>query len=160
MGEHAIVVGVGELAIAEHPQVLVTQALGSCVGVVLWDPVRRAGGMAHIMLPAPGEAAGAGQRFRFATTAVRALVDMLTEAGSPKRRLLAKMAGGAAMFGLESGSASIGARNVTQTQAELVELGIPLRAEDTGGSHARTIELRLDTGILLVRSYVYGLKEI
>jgi chemotaxis protein CheD len=160
MGEHAIVVGVGELAIAEHPQVLVTQALGSCVGVVLWDPVRRAGGMAHIMLPSPGEAAGAGQRFRFATTAVRALVDMLTEAGSPKRRLLAKMAGGAAMFGLESGSASIGARNVTQTQAELVELGIPLRADDTGGSHARTIELRLDTGILLVRSYVYGLKEI
>jgi chemotaxis protein CheD len=60
MGEHAIVVGVGELAIAEHPQVLVTQALGSCVGVVLWDPVRRAGGMAHIMLPAPGEAAGRG----------------------------------------------------------------------------------------------------
>jgi chemotaxis protein CheD len=154
MGENAVIVGVGELAVADHPRVLVTQALGSCVGVVLWDPVRRAGGMAHIMLPSPGDT------YRFATTALPALVDMLTEEGSAKRRLVAKIAGGAAMFGFEAGSATIGARNVAQTRLELHDLGIPLRAEDTGGSFARTIELRLDTGILLVRSYVYGLKEI
>jgi chemotaxis protein CheD len=160
MGENAVIVGVGELAVAEHPRVLVTQALGSCVGVVLWDPVRRAGGMAHIMLPSPGDTASDGQRYRFATTALPALVDMLTEEGSAKRRLVAKIAGGAAMFGFEAGSATIGARNVAQTRLELHDLGIPLRAEDTGGSFARTIELRLDTGILLVRSYVYGLKEI
>jgi chemotaxis protein CheD len=160
MGENAVVVNVGEIAVAEHPAVLVTQALGSCVGVVLWDPIRRAGGMAHVMLPSPGDTAHDGQRFRFATTAVPALVDALTEAGSPKRRLVAKIAGGAAMFGLEAGSATIGARNVAQTRLELHDLGIPLRAEDTGGNYARTIELRLDTGILLVRSYVYGLKEI
>jgi chemotaxis protein CheD len=160
MGVNAVVVGVGELAVAEHPRVLVTQALGSCVGVVLWDPIRRAGGMAHVMLPSPGDTARDGERYRFATTAIPALVDALAEAGSPKRRLVAKIAGGAAMFGLEAGSATIGARNVAQTRLELHDLGVPLRAEDTGGSYARTIELRLDTGILLVRSYVYGLREI
>jgi chemotaxis protein CheD len=160
IGENAVIVAVGELAIAEYPQVLVTQALGSCVGLTLWDPIRRAGGMAHIMLPTLADTATHGLRYRFATSAVPALVDMLADAGSPKRRLVAKLAGGAAMFGAETGSASIGSRNVAQTQLELKELGIPLRAEDTGGNHARTIELHLDTGILLVRSYVYGLREI
>jgi chemotaxis protein CheD len=64
------------------------------------------------------------------------------------------------MFGADTGSSSIGARNAAQTKRELAELGIPLRGEDTGGGHARTIELRMDTGILLVRSYVFGLREI
>jgi chemotaxis protein CheD len=64
------------------------------------------------------------------------------------------------MFGADAGSASIGARNAAQTKLELHDLGILLRAEDTGGGHARTIELHMDTGILLVRSYVFGLREI
>jgi chemotaxis protein CheD len=160
MGEGTVLVGVGEIAIAEHPQVLVTQALGSCVGVALWDPIRRAGGMAHIMLPTHGDTTMSGHRYRFATSAVPALVDMLADAGTPKRRLIAKIAGGAAMFGADAGSASIGARNAAQTKLELHDLGILLRAEDTGGGHARTIELHMDTGILLVRSYVFGLREI
>jgi chemotaxis protein CheD len=160
MGEGTILVGVGEIAVAEYPNVLVTQALGSCVGLTLWDPIRRAGGMAHIMLPTHADTVMTGHRFRFATSAIPALVDMLADAGSPKRRLVAKIAGGAAMFGADAGSASIGARNVAQTRLELHDLGIPLRAEDTGGGHARTIELHVDTGILLVRSYVFGLREI
>jgi chemotaxis protein CheD len=160
MGEDAVLVGVGELAVADYPQTLVTQALGSCVGLTLWDPIRRGGGMAHIMLPTKGDTAAEGLRFRFAASAVPALVDMLADAGSPKRRLVAKLAGGAAMFGADTGGASIGARNIAQTKLELAELGIPLRAEDTGGGHARTIELHLDTGILLVRSYVFGIREI
>lgn len=160
IGEHALVVGVGEIAVAEHPRVLVTQALGSCVGLSLWDPIRRAGGMAHVMLPTVSDSATEGLRYRFAESAVPALVDMLADAGSPKRRLVAKLAGGAAMFGADSQSASIGARNIAQTRHELERLGIPIRAEDTGGSHARTIELHMDTGILLVRSYVFGMREI
>lgn len=160
MGEDVVLVGVGELAIAEHPKTLVTQALGSCVGLTLWDPIRRAGGMAHIMLPTRGDTAAEGLRYRFAASAVPALVDLLADAGSPKRRLVAKLAGGAAMFGADTGGASIGARNIAQTKLELAEMGIPLRAEDTGGGHARTIELHMDTGILLVRSYVFGIREI
>jgi len=160
MSEDAVLVGVGEIAIAEYPHVLVTQALGSCVGLTLWDPIRRAGGMAHIMLPTHADSAMSGNILRFATSAIPALVDMLADAGSPKRRLVAKLAGGAAMFGADAGGAGIGARNIAQTKAALTEMGIPLRGEDTGASHARTIELHLDTGILLVRSYVYGLREI
>ena len=97
---------------------------------------------------------------RFATRSIPALVDMLADSGSPKNRLVAKMAGGSAMFGSGSATVAIGDRNVAQAKAELRRLHIPLRAEDTGMRHARTIELHLDTGILLVRSYVYGIREI
>lgn len=158
--ESILVIGVGELVVAEHPSVLVTQALGSCVGLALWDPIRRAGGMAHIMLPSHVEIIRGGHPFRFATAAVPTLIDMLADAGSPKAGLIAKMAGGAAMFGPESKLPGIGARNVAEVRQQLRDANIPIRGDDTGGSHARTIELRLDTGILLVRSYMYGLREI
>lgn len=153
-------VGVGEIAVAEHPSKLVTQALGSCVGVALWDPLRRTGGMAHVMLPSPGSTAADGHADRFATVAIPRLVSLLEAAGAQRRRLVAKVAGGAAMFGSDTALASIGDRNVTEVRAELRAAGIPIRAEDTGGRHARTIELHLDTGILLVRSYVYGIREL
>jgi chemotaxis protein CheD len=157
----AVIVGVGELGLAEYPHVLVTQALGSCVGLALWDSMRRAGGMAHVMLPELGDSArGDGNIHRFASQAVPTLIDKLADAGSPKRRLVAKLAGGAAMFGGDSGLPRIGDRNVAEVKQQLANAGIPVRGEDTGGSHARTIELHLDTGILLVRSYVYGVREI
>jgi chemotaxis protein CheD len=157
----AVIVGVGELGLAEYPRVLVTQALGSCVGLALFDPIRRAGGMAHVMLPAVTDSAhGDGSLERFASQAVPALIDKLADAGSPKRRLIAKLAGGSAMFGGDSGLPRIGDRNVAEVKQQLENAGIPVRGEDTGGSHARTIELHLDTGILLVRSYVYGVREI
>ena len=155
-----LIIGVGEIACAEHPRVLVTQALGSCVGLTVWDPMTRAGGIAHIMLPTAALSTQHGHLERFASTAVPMLVEQMSQRGVPKRRLLAKLAGGAAMFGSDLGLASIGQRNVAEVKTQLKSLGVPIRGDDTGGSHARTIELHLDTGILLVRSYVYGLHEI
>jgi chemotaxis protein CheD len=155
-----VMVGVGELACGTHPQVLITQALGSCVGLALWDPMTRVGGLAHIMLPTAADSAMRGHPERFGSTAVPLLVQRLAEMGTPKRRIVARLAGGAAMFGGDSGLGTIGKRNAAEIRAQLTRLGIPIRGEDTGGSHARTIELHLDTGILLVRSYVYGLREI
>jgi chemotaxis protein CheD len=155
-----LIIGVGEIACGGHPRILVTQALGSCVGLTLWDPMTRLGGMAHIMLPTATDSVLQGHPERFASTAVPLLVEQLGQRGVPKRRLLAKLAGGAAMFGSESGLATIGQRNIAEVKAQLRRLGVPVRGEDIGGSHARTIELHLDTGILLVRSYMYGLREI
>jgi chemotaxis protein CheD len=155
-----LIIGVGEIAYARHPRILVTQALGSCVGLTLWDPMTRLGGMAHIMLPTAADSALQGHPERFASTAVPLLVERLNERGAPRRRLLAKLAGGAAMFGNDAGLETIGQRNTAEVKAQLGRLGVQVRGEDTGGAHARTIELHLGTGILLVRSYVYGLREI
>lgn len=155
-----VIVGVGEIASAEDPKVLITQALGSCIGLTLWDPRLRLGGMAHVMLPAAPSGEFTGRRHRFADLAVPELVERMVEDGASRHRLIAKMAGGASMFKGESGLDSIGGRNAAAVLEQLEKCGLLVRAADTGGSHARTIELHLDTGILLVRSYSYGMREI
>lgn len=153
-------VGVGGLALGAHPAVLMTPALGSCVGVTLWDMSKGQGGLAHVMLPLSFDPVEPGDEGRFAASAIRRLIIELAVLGSPKRRLVAKMAGGAAMFRADSRLATIGERNAEELKRQLRLEGIPLIAEDTGGSHARTIELHLDTGVLLVRSYQFGVREL
>ena len=157
--ENTILVATGELAVAEHPKVLVTPALGSCVGITLWDAFARRGGMAHIMLPSPSDTRVEGLASRFASIAIPTLADEVTQ-GSALRRLVAKIAGGSVMFGTDNGAPSIGARNIIEVKRQLALLRIPLVAEDTGGGHARTMELHLDTGLVVVRSYRYGIKDL
>lgn len=157
---YVIEIGVGELAFGQYPQVLMTPALGSCVGVTLWDPNKQRGGMAHVMLPATTDSQMKGEATRFATVAIPMLVDKLVRMGSPVKRLQAKLAGGAAMFRGDFSMASIGQRNIAEVKLQLDRYGIRPVAEDTGGSHARTIELHLDTGLLVVRSYMYGMREL
>lgn len=159
-GAGLVVVTVGALRLAKHPEVLLTRALGSCVGLTMWDPATRIAGLAHIMLPEADGFRTKSSPSRFASSAVPLLVERLAERGCPKRRLHVKLVGGAAMFKAGSGIEGIGARNTAEVKAQLQRLGMTLESEDTGGRHARTIELRLDTGALLVRSYVYGVREI
>ena len=153
-------VGVGDLVIGQHPQRLLTLALGSCVGVALWDASTHRGGLAHVMLPAPTTVATEGTTGRFASTAVPELVSMLVQAGSARHHLRAKIAGGAAMFRREATIAHIGQRNVAEVKRQLSLMSVPLVAEDTGETHARTVELFLDTGVLFIRSYRFGDREI
>lgn len=153
-------IGIGELAIAKAPYRIMTPALGSCVGVSLYDPISKRGGLAHIMLPAPTKERQRAFVGRFAELAIPELVRMLREAGALQMRLEAKIAGGAAMFRSESAGETVGARNVAEVKRQLALMSIPLRAEDTGEAHARTVELVLATGELLVRSYQFGVARL
>jgi chemotaxis protein CheD len=155
-----IVVGVGELACAREPEILVTQALGSCIGLTLWDPRTHVGGMAHVMLPNSPDGEFTGRRYRFANLAVPELIEEMVALGAGRHRMFAKIAGGSAMFKGDSGMDSIGGRNAAAVIELLEDQGLAVCASDTGGSHARTIELHLDTGILIVRSYSFGMREI
>lgn len=153
-------VRVGEFCVAEHPKRLMTPALGSCVGVTLHDPVAQVGAMAHIMLPRPGDKSSGDDSSRFATVAIPEMVRLMIVRGAQRRRIVAKIAGGAAMFKGDSPVASIGDRNVAESKNQLHLMSIPLLAEDTGDGHARTIELELDTGVLVVRSYQFGVQRL
>ena len=152
-------VGTGEFAVADHPTVLMTPALGSCIGVAVWDAFRRRGGLAHVMLPVPSDVTHDSNQDRFASVAIPRMVEELS-GGVAARRLVAKIAGGAAMFKSDSSLSSVGERNLEEVRHQLSLLRIPILAEDTGGSHARTVELHMDTGVLVVRSYMYGIREL
>lgn len=140
MRDGALSVRMGEIAVARDEQVLAAIGLGSCIGVALFDAQAGVAGLAHVLLPEPssGREGGPG---RFASTAVPALLAEMEKAGATRARIVAKMAGGASMFsGLSnSGIAAVGQRNAAAVRRALEQLGIPLVAEDVGGSWGRTI---------------------
>ncbi len=138
------------MKIARSPDQLCAIGLGSCVGVALYDPAARIGGLIHILLPIYADfAAGNHIRTKFADSGISDLVDEMVAQGASKRRMKAKIAGGAAMFA--SAGEAIGLRNVESCRQTLRNLGIQLVAQDTGGNKGRTIYFDLETGNLTVR---------
>ncbi|MFP4402861.1 MAG: chemotaxis protein CheD [Candidatus Woesearchaeota archaeon] len=49
--DEEIVIGMGKLVVVNQPAILSGIGLGSCVGLMLYDSVKKVSGMAHIMLP-------------------------------------------------------------------------------------------------------------
>ena len=156
-----IVVGMADLKVAKAPDVLTTLGLGSCVGVTLYDQAKKIGGMAHVMLPTYKGFEGQNIA-KFADSAIIELINQLARIGAPRGSLVAKIAGGDHMFGRSQNNdmLKIGERNAAASIAILKQLGIPIKANDTGGTHGRTIELHMDNGALKIRTVGAGEKFI
>ena len=156
-----IVVGMADLKVARHPDILTTLGLGSCVGITLYDAAKKIGGLAHVMLPTYKGFEGQNIA-KFADSAIINLLTQMTRIGASRNSLVSKIAGGAHMFGRAHNDdmLKIGERNVAASVAILRQLGIPVKANDTGGSHGRTIELHMDTGALKIRTVGAGEKFI
>lgn len=143
-------VRMGQIAVASADEVLAAIGLGSCIALALLDPQVHVAGLAHILLPEPS--GRSGDPGRYATTAAPALLEEVVRAGAARRRLIAKMAGGASMFeGLSpNGVMAVGKRNAAAVRLVLEQLDIPLVAEDVGGNWGRTIHLQASDGRLIV----------
>ncbi|MEK3734593.1 MULTISPECIES: chemotaxis protein CheD [unclassified Paenibacillus] len=156
-------VGMADLNVAGPDGVLRTMGLGSCVGLTLYDPVTKIGGLAHVMLPSSAIAKeGQLNLAKYADTALPILLNKMRELGASPQRMIAKMAGGAQMFAFAGAGDSmrIGPRNVESCREGLAMLGIPIVAEDTGGNYGRTVELDCTTGKFMIRSVQMGIKEL
>ncbi|WLV25784.1 chemotaxis protein CheD [Aciduricibacillus chroicocephali] len=157
--KQVVKVGIADLNITTAPHSIRTSGLGSCVGCVIYDPVRKIAGLAHIMLPDSSLSRQTKMNdFKYADTALPILVDQLVSAGARKTALKAKIAGGAQMFKFNSQSdmMRIGPRNTEAVICELKKMGIPLIASDTGGNCGRTIEFFAETGDLHIRTVSKG----
>ena len=148
--------------VCKAPDVITTLGLGSCIGLVLYDPVTKVGGMVHYMLPDSTKVRNNSNIAKFGDTGIRELLKRVVAAGASKPRLIAKIAGGARMFEVSglSDVGNIGARNAEAAKAILKELGIRLVAEDTGLNYGRTVELHCDTGEFYIKSVGKPLKII
>lgn len=157
-----IIIGIGDFEVGESPQVLETYSLGSCVGVTLYDPITKIGGLAHIMLPDSQQARNVSNPAKFADTALNLMMKQMAQRGAKGTHLVAKIAGGASMFtaAVQDPSMAIGLRNVEAAKTNLKRLGIPVSVEETGGNWGRTMEFHLETGKILVKSALKGTKEI
>lgn len=128
-------IGIGEYRVGTFP--MMTIGLGSCIGLTLYDPQKKAGAMVHIMLPDSG---GRTDRpGKYADTAIPLLLKELDKIGIGKRSLVAKIAGGACMFEYFGTNLNIGERNTEKVRAILKEQGIKLSAEDVGGKVGRSV---------------------
>jgi len=148
------IIGIAEQKIVRAPDKLSTLGLGSCVGLVLYDPLGKIGGMVHIMLPTAPLNTPDLNKAKYADTAVVDLVRRLAAMGAQPRRLIAKLAGGAHMFSTAKNIdfMNVGDRNVEHCRRMLFEHSIPIIAEDTGGTSGRSIEFCCETGLLQVRT--------
>ena len=147
-------VKVAQYAVGRSTDMLVTLGLGSCVAIVLHDPVARVGGMAHVLLPDAALARDRSNLAKFASTAVPLLVEELRGAGARKERLAARLAGGASMFTnlMTAGTLNMGERNIVASRQALEALGIPILAEDVGADYGRSVRFRVGDGRVVISS--------
>ena len=149
-----ITVGMGELrATNQDGHVLVTYALGSCIALVLHDPVLRIGGMIHFQLPL---SAVSPERARerpgmFADVGVPMLFHEMYALSSKKQHIVAKVIGGSSICG-GNDSFEIGKRNYVMLRKMLWKSGVPIAAEDVGGSASRTVRLFVGDGRTTIRT--------
>jgi chemotaxis protein CheD len=150
------IVRMGDLAVsADAAAHLVTIGLGSCIGLVLVDRMRKVAGLAHVMLPAarPGQVASLPREAhgKYADLAVPALVEAMVAAGARRTGLEVALVGGAQMFGSGPGKLDVGARNETAVRAALAAARLPVKAAATGGNKGRTVRVAVGAGKVLVR---------
>ena len=158
MNENKLIVGIADMKMAQKGERLITYALGSCIGICLYDPQIKLAAMVHIMLPINMEA-GRKNTFKYADTGIRETLNQMVAKGAMKGRITAKIAGGARMFEVNGGTlGSIGQRNSESVHQVLRRENIRLLWEDVGGKVARTMEFDSATGNGIIRSY--GVPEI
>lgn len=157
-----IKVGMTDLNLCRDPDIITTLGLGSCIGIALYDPSTKIGGLAHIMLPDSTKMRNNSNIAKFADTGIEELLNRMIKAGAVKSRLVAKIAGGAKMFEVSglSDIGNVGQRNAEASRAKLKQLGIRLIAEDTGLNYGRTVELHCDNGDYYIKSVGKPLKII
>jgi chemotaxis protein CheD len=155
------IAGVGDWVVsAEADVTLATYALGSCIGLIAYDPVARAGGLLHFMLPdsALNPAKGQLQPGAFFDTGIARLLGDLDSLGASRHRLRFYMAGAAKV--LSHGDLfDIGRRNHLAAKRKLWELGFSVEDEDLGGENSRSFKLRLSDGRVTVRD-IFGEREL
>ena len=148
-----IVVGIGDCQVSRDPEsTIVTYALGSCIGLMIHDPVAGVGGLLHFMLPESSLDPAKAEKnpFMFADTGIPSLFRSAYQLGADKRRLVVSVAGGAQMMDPQ-GAFNIGKRNVLAVRKILWKAGVMVQAEEVGGMTSRTIRLEINTGKVLMR---------
>ncbi len=146
-----IILGLGDYGASKTPGTTIkTYALGSCVAVMLYDPLIKAAGMVHIVLPDSSIDRQKAQEKPgyFADTGIAALLALMKKLGS-SGQVWIKLAGGAQIAD-PSFKFNVGKRNTLAVKKNLWALRLGALAEDVGGSLSRTVQMRTDDGAVIL----------
>lgn len=154
------VIGVADMATSNDPdEILVTYSLGSCIAVIIFDPVARVGGMLHYMLPDSNMDLKKAEKkpAMFADSGIPLLFKQSYKLGAQKKNIIVKIAGGAQILD-ENGIFNIGKRNYLALRKIFWRNNVMIAAEDIGGTVNRTVRLEMNTGRVILK--VSGIGEI
>lgn len=151
-----LTVGIGDMKIARAEGVIITYALGSCIGISLYDPNIKLAALLHIMLPEMRDT-NDKNIFKFADSGIKETLRKFTTFGGLKARTICKIAGGAQMFQMgnsgASGIGNIGERNAAAVKNILTAEGIRIQKADVGSNYARTMSIDAATGEVMIKSF-------
>lgn len=159
MGDN-IIVGIADMKMCRRTDTLSTLGLGSCVGLVLYEPKSHLSAMMHIMLPDSSEFSEDRQIYKYADTSIAATLKDFRGAGILASSLCAKMAGGAKMFAFGSDVFAVGKRNTDAVREILARENIRLVSEDCGGNYGRTICFNADDFSMTIKTVGRTVKVI
>ena len=147
-------VGIAEMALSSNAEdVLVAPNLGSCLGIVVYDPKLKHGGLIHCLLPLSKSdpAKASAKPYTYVDTGLVQLLEQILAKGSQKKDLVVVVAGGANIND-EANVFEIGKKNYTILKKLLWKNNLLLRAEDVGNSISRTIAVEVGSGRTTVKS--------
>ena len=149
-----LVVGVADMAVSNDASAdIVTYSLGSCLGITIYDPLKKIGGLLHIMLPDSSidSVKATTMPYMFVDTGVPRLFHAAYHLGADRARLVVKVAGGSQLLDAQ-GIFNIGIRNIDTFKKLLAQQGLNIHANDTGGVSSRTLRLDLANGNTTIKS--------
>ena len=141
-------VGMADYKVGSAPSTIISYGLGSCIGISLYDPQTKVGGLLHIMLPDSTQARPTDNPAKFADTGLPLMLKDVLALG--------------AMFAFQNATdiMRVGSRNAEAAKKILKAQGIKIIGEDTGGTYGRTVSIDLNTGVYKVKTIDKGEKEI
>jgi chemotaxis protein CheD len=150
----SLIIGIGECKVSKDPaDTLVTHALGSCIAVLVHDPVAKVAGLLHYMLPEsildPQKAEK--RPGMYADTGIALLLQSVGQLGAVKSRMVVMVAGGAQMMD-PNGTFNIGQRNHLAVRKILWKAGVIVHGEEVGGTNSRTVRIDVASGRVLLRT--------
>ncbi|MCD9184934.1 MAG: chemotaxis protein CheD [Pyrinomonadaceae bacterium] len=149
------IIGIADMKVSKQPDdVLITYALGSCLGIAVYDEVAKVGGLLHVMLPVStvNPAKAADNPMMFVDTGVPELFKACYKAGAKKERMVVKVAGGASLQNnADKDQFQIGKRNFIMLRKLLWKNNVLINSFDVGENYSRTMSLDMATGEVVLR---------
>lgn len=148
------IVGVADMKVSNNPaESVMTYSLGSCIGLVIYDPAVKVGGLLHYMLPESSidREKAAARPFMFADTGIPILFKTAYQMGAVKSRIRIYVAGGAEILD-QKGFFNIGKRNYMALKKMFFKNDVIIHKQDVGGNINRTVRLEIGTGDIYVKT--------
>jgi chemotaxis protein CheD len=156
------IIGVADMAVSNNgDETLITYSLGSCIAVILFDPVVRVGGMLHFMLPEASMDIEKAKKkpAMFADSGIPVLFKQTYQLGATKKNAIVKIAGGSQIMD-ENGVFNIGKRNYLALRKIFWKNNVLVAAEHVGGNVNRTVRLEMATGRVFMKVSGFGEMEL